>query len=158
MPPTPAGQSSAEAVFTTASDSLPTSTYRTRKWAMPSATVAAALDHGIRFFDTAPHYGAGVSELRLGRALQGVDRAGVAIATKVGRRIIDGQKRNDLPDHRRKEDRYRRAKRPQPRSAIGERCRHRAKPEGKQGGIVAGQPGVNPSPGHRQVLPNKRPR
>lgn len=53
------------------------------------ATVGAALAHGIRFFDTAPHYGAGVSELRLGRALRGVDRATVAIATKVGRRIVD---------------------------------------------------------------------
>lgn len=54
-----------------------------------SATVHAALDHGIRFFDTAPHYGAGASELRLGRALRGVDRDTVAIATKVGRRIVD---------------------------------------------------------------------
>lgn len=53
-----------------------------------TATVAAALDRGIRFFDTAPHYGAGVSEIRLGRALRGVDRASVAIATKVGRRIV----------------------------------------------------------------------
>lgn len=53
------------------------------------ATVAAALGHGIRFFDTAPHYGAGVSEERLGRALRGVDRDTVAIATKVGRRIVD---------------------------------------------------------------------
>lgn len=52
-------------------------------------TVAAALSHGIRFFDTAPHYGAGASEMRLGRALAGVDRDSVAIATKVGRRIVD---------------------------------------------------------------------
>lgn len=58
-----------------------------------SATVAAALEHGIRFFDTAPHYGAGVSELRLGRALEGVDRDSVAIATKVGRRIVDADGR-----------------------------------------------------------------
>lgn len=53
------------------------------------ATVDAALDRGIRFFDTAPHYGAGVSELRLGRAIAGVDRDGLVIATKVGRRIVD---------------------------------------------------------------------
>lgn len=52
-------------------------------------TVAAALGRGIRFFDTAPHYGAGASEARLGRALAGVDRDTVAIATKVGRRVID---------------------------------------------------------------------
>ncbi|GAA2050781.1 aldo/keto reductase [Leifsonia soli] len=54
-----------------------------------TATVRAALAHGIRFFDTAPHYGAGASELRLGRALRGVDRDSVSIATKVGRRIVD---------------------------------------------------------------------
>ncbi|WP_395244196.1 aldo/keto reductase [Agromyces sp. MMS24-K17] len=53
------------------------------------ATVGRALERGIRFFDTAPHYGAGVSEVRLGRALAGVDRDTVAIATKVGRRIVD---------------------------------------------------------------------
>ncbi|GAA5195137.1 aldo/keto reductase [Microbacterium jejuense] len=53
------------------------------------ATVAAALDAGIRFFDTAPHYGAGASEARLGRALAGVSRDSVAIATKVGRKIVD---------------------------------------------------------------------
>jgi D-threo-aldose 1-dehydrogenase len=53
------------------------------------ATVGAALARGIRFFDTAPHYGAGASEQRLGRALRGVDRDSVSIATKVGRRIVD---------------------------------------------------------------------
>ncbi len=53
------------------------------------ATVATSLASGIRFFDTAPHYGAGLSERRLGRALLGVDRESVAIATKVGRQIVD---------------------------------------------------------------------
>lgn len=53
------------------------------------ATVERALERGIRFFDTAPHYGAGVSERRLGHALAGVDRDTVTIATKVGRRIVD---------------------------------------------------------------------
>jgi D-threo-aldose 1-dehydrogenase len=53
------------------------------------ATVATALASGIRFFDTAPHYGAGLSERRLGRALRGVDRESVSIATKVGRQIVD---------------------------------------------------------------------
>jgi D-threo-aldose 1-dehydrogenase len=52
-------------------------------------TVAAALAHGIRFFDTAPHYGAGLSERRLGNALRGVERETVSIATKVGRQIVD---------------------------------------------------------------------
>ena len=53
------------------------------------ATVRAALDHGIRFFDTAPNYGAGESERRLGAALAGVDRDTVTLATKVGRMIVD---------------------------------------------------------------------
>ncbi|WP_194410204.1 aldo/keto reductase [Microbacterium cremeum] len=53
------------------------------------ATVEEAYGRGIRFFDTAPHYGAGVSEVRLGRALAGVDRDTVSIATKIGRRIVD---------------------------------------------------------------------
>ncbi|MBF6329895.1 aldo/keto reductase [Nocardia transvalensis] len=40
---------------------------------------------GIRAFDTAPHYGAGLSEERLGRFLRGRDRAEFTLSTKVGR-------------------------------------------------------------------------
>jgi D-threo-aldose 1-dehydrogenase len=54
-----------------------------------AATVTAALASGIRFFDTAPHYGAGLSERRLGVALHGVPRDSLSIATKVGRQILD---------------------------------------------------------------------
>lgn len=54
------------------------------------ATVHRALDRGVRFLDTAPSYGAGLSELRVGRALAGVDRDTVVVATKVGRRLVDG--------------------------------------------------------------------
>lgn len=43
----------------------------------------AAWDAGIRYFDTAPHYGRGLSEQRLGRFLTG--RTGVVLSTKVGR-------------------------------------------------------------------------
>ena len=39
------------------------------------ATVRAAWDSGIRYFDTAPHYGLGLSERRLGRALAAIDGA-----------------------------------------------------------------------------------
>lgn len=46
------------------------------------AAVHRALDHGIRFFDTASNYGAGHSEEVLGRALEG--RTDVVIATKFG--------------------------------------------------------------------------
>ena len=43
----------------------------------------AAWDAGIRYFDTAPHYGRGLSEQRLGRFLTG--RTGAVLSTKVGR-------------------------------------------------------------------------
>jgi D-threo-aldose 1-dehydrogenase len=49
------------------------------------ATMRAAWDAGIRFFDTAPHYGAGLSEHRMGRFLRGVPRDEFVLSTKVGR-------------------------------------------------------------------------
>ncbi|MEU8516859.1 aldo/keto reductase [Kitasatospora sp. NPDC048722] len=49
------------------------------------AAVAAAWESGVRYFDTAPHYGLGLSELRLGRALAGRPRDEYVISTKVGR-------------------------------------------------------------------------
>ena len=48
-------------------------------------TAARALECGIRFFDTAPFYGLGESERRLGRALAGAGGERPAIATKAGR-------------------------------------------------------------------------
>jgi len=53
------------------------------------AAVAAAFDTGATYFDTAPHYGLGLSEERLGRALAGRDRASYVLSTKVGRRLRD---------------------------------------------------------------------
>jgi D-threo-aldose 1-dehydrogenase len=50
-----------------------------------SATVDAAWDEGLRYFDTAPHYGLGLSERRLGAALATRPRAGYVVSTKVGR-------------------------------------------------------------------------
>lgn len=47
------------------------------------ATIEAAWSHGVRLFDTAPHYGLGLSERRLGAALAG--RTGYVLSTKVGR-------------------------------------------------------------------------
>jgi D-threo-aldose 1-dehydrogenase len=55
------------------------------------ATVHAALDAGVRLFDTAPLYGHGLSELRLGRALQGIPRDRYEIQTKVGRVLVPGE-------------------------------------------------------------------
>ena len=52
------------------------------------AAVAAALGEGVRYFDTAPFYGYGLSEQRLGRALRTAPQAGVTISTKVGRLIV----------------------------------------------------------------------
>ncbi|MFG2860060.1 aldo/keto reductase [Streptomyces sioyaensis] len=49
--------------------------------------VRAAFAAGVGYFDTAPHYGAGLSEERLGRALRGHDRATYTLSTKVGRRL-----------------------------------------------------------------------
>ncbi|MEU8826435.1 aldo/keto reductase [Streptomyces sp. NPDC048636] len=51
------------------------------------ATVRAALDAGLSYLDTAPHYGVGLSEERLGRALAGRDRTAYTLSTKVGRRL-----------------------------------------------------------------------
>ena len=49
------------------------------------ATVDAAWDEGVRYFDTAPHYGLGLSERRLGAALAPRPRADYVVSTKVGR-------------------------------------------------------------------------
>jgi D-threo-aldose 1-dehydrogenase len=53
------------------------------------ATVEAAWDQGIRFFDTAPFYGAGLAESRLGEVLSTKPRDAYVLATKVGRVILD---------------------------------------------------------------------
>lgn len=58
--------------------------------------VARAWDAGIRYFDTAPHYGFGLSEKRLGAALADLDPEGTAIvSTKVGR-LLDPRPNADL--------------------------------------------------------------
>lgn len=49
--------------------------------------VCAAWDAGIRYFDTAPHYGLGLSERRLGSALSAYPRDEMVISSKVGRRL-----------------------------------------------------------------------
>lgn len=50
-----------------------------------AGAVATAWESGVRYFDTAPHYGLGLSEVRLGRALADKDRSEFVISTKVGR-------------------------------------------------------------------------
>ena len=53
-----------------------------------AAALEAAWAAGIRAFDTAPHYGAGLSEQRLGRFLGGRPRDEFVLSTKVGRRLV----------------------------------------------------------------------
>jgi D-threo-aldose 1-dehydrogenase len=50
-----------------------------------SAVLEAAWDSGIRYFDTAPHYGLGLSERRLGSFLATKPRTDYVVSTKVGR-------------------------------------------------------------------------
>lgn len=52
-------------------------------------TVDAAWGRGVRFFDTAPLYGHGLSESRLGRALATRPREEFVLATKVGRVLVE---------------------------------------------------------------------
>jgi D-threo-aldose 1-dehydrogenase len=49
------------------------------------AVVERAWDLGIRYFDSAPHYGHGLSERRIGAALRAVPRESFVLSTKVGR-------------------------------------------------------------------------
>ncbi|MER6346322.1 aldo/keto reductase [Streptomyces sp. NPDC001595] len=51
------------------------------------AAVAAAWRQGVRAFDTAPHYGLGLAERRLGAALREHPRSAYTVSTKVGRRL-----------------------------------------------------------------------
>lgn len=55
------------------------------------SALAAAWDCGVRYFDTAPHYGAGRSERRIGEFLRAHRRDQWAISTKVGRLIQAAQ-------------------------------------------------------------------
>ncbi|MED4170497.1 aldo/keto reductase [Priestia megaterium] len=57
------------------------------------ATVDAAWESGIRYFDSAPFYGAGLAEMRLGEALSKINRNDYILSTKVGRVIS-----NELED------------------------------------------------------------
>ena len=54
------------------------------------SVVAAAWAAGVRFFDTAPLYGYGLAEQRLGTVLRGCPRVEFALATKVGRLLRAG--------------------------------------------------------------------
>jgi D-threo-aldose 1-dehydrogenase len=53
--------------------------------------LAAAWEGGIRYFDTAPHYGLGLSERRLGKGLAGRPREELVVSTKVGRLLVPNE-------------------------------------------------------------------
>ncbi len=53
------------------------------------STVEAAWAAGTRYFDTAPFYGSGLSEIRLGKVISKKNRDDYVLSTKVGRAILD---------------------------------------------------------------------
>ncbi|MEU5278319.1 aldo/keto reductase [Streptomyces asoensis] len=57
--------------------------------------VTAAWEQGIRYFDTAPHYGLGLSERRLGAALREHPRSRYTVSTKVGRLLVPAERGGD---------------------------------------------------------------
>jgi D-threo-aldose 1-dehydrogenase len=60
--------------------------------------VNSAWEEGLRYFDTAPHYGLGLSERRLGRALGETPRDRFALSSKVGRLLVDSPESADRLD------------------------------------------------------------
>lgn len=60
------------------------------------AALETSWQAGIRAFDTAPHYGVGLSEERVGRFLQKQDRESYRLSTKIGRLLVDDPV---APDH-----------------------------------------------------------
>jgi D-threo-aldose 1-dehydrogenase len=72
--------------------------YRAIDDAQAHGTLRAALDAGINFFDTAPLYGYGLSERRVGDILRG--RSGFILSTKVGRLLDPAPQIKDASDRR----------------------------------------------------------
>lgn len=64
--------------------------YRITSDADAAAAIDQAWSEGIRYFDTAPHYGLGTSERRLGALLQQFPRDAYLVSTKVGRLLVPG--------------------------------------------------------------------
>ena len=59
-------------------------------------TIRTAWEAGIRYVDTAPLYGHGASESRIGEALRATPRSSYAIGTKVGRLLLPGHSEQSL--------------------------------------------------------------
>jgi len=72
--------------------------YRAVPRASAEATFQTAWDAGIRYFDTAPFYGFGLSERRLGDFLREKPRDSYVLSTKVGR-LLSPVPESQVPDH-----------------------------------------------------------
>lgn len=62
------------------------------------AAFQAAYGHGIRYFDTAPQYGLGLSEQRFGLGVGLFGRENICLSTKVGRLLLDCEPNEVTPD------------------------------------------------------------
>jgi D-threo-aldose 1-dehydrogenase len=67
-------------------------------------TLQTAWNHGVRYFDTAPFYGAGLAEMRVGDVLSQYNRDNYVLSTKVGRYMSEKTEENEegLFEHGRK--------------------------------------------------------
>jgi D-threo-aldose 1-dehydrogenase len=63
------------------------------------AVIRRALEAGIRYLDTAPLYGHGLAEQRVGRAIAGLPRSELVLSTKVGRLLREGAPRDESQYH-----------------------------------------------------------
>lgn len=59
-------------------------------------TLRAAVDAGINFIDTAPHYGKGRAEVRVGNTVKNLDANQLVISTKIGRLLVSSN--TDIDD------------------------------------------------------------
>ena len=66
--------------------------------ATAAATLQAAWDAGVRYYDTAPYYGRGLSEIRYGRFLDAKPRSEFVLSSKVGRWFFPPAKPDEVPD------------------------------------------------------------
>ena len=57
--------------------------------------ISTSMEMGLNYFDTAPHYGMGSAEVRLGRHINHLPRSSFIVSTKVGRLIVPSEKADD---------------------------------------------------------------
>ncbi|MET7456007.1 aldo/keto reductase [Streptomyces sp. NPDC005574] len=72
--------------------------YRVTPADSAAAAIEAAWAAGIRYFDTAPHYGLGLSERRLGAALREHPRDAYVVSSKVGRLLVPNEQPRGVDD------------------------------------------------------------